>query len=95
MTTMQSWRLFLLCVSALLALVVPVARASDFKPAACVDNAPHKVRMVQVAPGVELERDVLAQAGFPLRAAEDLRPMGDALFRPEPMGLRLEVSAHV
>jgi pimeloyl-ACP methyl ester carboxylesterase len=54
-TTMQSWRLFLLCVSALLALVVPVARASDFKPAACVDNTPHKVRMVQVAPGVELE----------------------------------------
>ena len=54
--TIQSLRLFLLCVTALLALVVPTAsRASDFKPAACVDNTPHKVRMVQVAPGAELE----------------------------------------
>src|SRR4051812_34290783 len=31
------------------------AWATDYKPAACVDNTPHKVRMVKVAPGVELE----------------------------------------
>ena len=29
--------------------------ASDFKPAACVDNTPHKIRIVTVAPGVELQ----------------------------------------
>ena len=29
--------------------------ASDFKPAACTDTTPHEIRMVRVAPGVELE----------------------------------------
>jgi pimeloyl-ACP methyl ester carboxylesterase len=54
--TMHSFRLLLLCVAALLTFVAPTAsRARDFKPAACVDNTPHKVRMVKVAPGVELE----------------------------------------
>ena len=55
MTTKHSLRLFFYCAS-LLAVVAPtVSRASDFKPAACVDTTPHKVRMVKVAPGVELE----------------------------------------
>lgn len=31
------------------------ARAADRIPAACVDHTPHKIRMVKVAPGVELE----------------------------------------
>jgi pimeloyl-ACP methyl ester carboxylesterase len=54
--TMQSLRLFLFCVPALLAILAPTASpASDFKPAACVDSTPHEVRMVEVAPGVELE----------------------------------------
>ena len=54
--TGQSLRLFLLCVTTLLALVVSTAsRATDFKPAACADSTPHKVRMVTVAPGVQLQ----------------------------------------
>jgi pimeloyl-ACP methyl ester carboxylesterase len=54
--TMNSLRLLLICVTALLALVAPTAsQASEPKPAACVDNTPHEVRMVEVAPGVELE----------------------------------------
>ena len=41
---------------ALLALGVPTAvAASDFKPAACTDRTPHEVRLVKVAPGVQLE----------------------------------------
>lgn len=47
----------------------------------------------ELAPGVDLERDVLAMAEFPLRVAPDLRPMDAALFRPEPLGLRLEERA--
>ena len=45
--------------------------------------------VIEIAPGVDLERDVLAQAEFPLAVADDLRPMAPGLFRPEPMGLAL------
>ncbi len=52
----RKWRLFFGCAAALLALGTPtVSPASDFKPAACVDTTPHKIRMVRVAPGVELQ----------------------------------------
>jgi acyl CoA:acetate/3-ketoacid CoA transferase len=39
---------------------------------------------------VDLEREVLAQAGFPLRVASDVKAMDERLFREEPMGLRLQ-----
>ena len=51
------------------------------------------VTVTELAPGVDLERDVLAQAEFPLRVANDLRAMDPALFRPEPIGLTLRPSA--
>ncbi len=37
--------------------------------------------MTEIAPGVDLERDVLAQAMFPLRVADDLKIMDRVLFR--------------
>jgi propionate CoA-transferase len=43
--------------------------------------------VTEIAPGLDLERDILAQAGTPLRVAEDLRPMDGALFRPGLIGL--------
>jgi acyl CoA:acetate/3-ketoacid CoA transferase len=46
--------------------------------------------VTEIAPGVDLERDVLAQAGFPLRVDPDLIEMDPRLFRPEPMGLELQ-----
>ena len=46
----------LLGAVALLTLGAPAAAwATDHKPAACEDHTPHKIRMVKVAPGVELE----------------------------------------
>ena len=45
--------------------------------------------VVEVAPGVDLKRDVLDQSLFPLRVADDLKTMDAALFRPEPFGLTL------
>jgi acyl CoA:acetate/3-ketoacid CoA transferase len=45
--------------------------------------------VTEVAPGVDLERDVQAQAEFPLVVAKDCRLMDAALFRPEPIGLDL------
>ena len=43
------------------------------------------VTVTELAPGADLERDVLAQAEFPLRVAPDLRTMDAALFHPEPL----------
>jgi acyl CoA:acetate/3-ketoacid CoA transferase len=44
----------------------------------------------EIAPGIDLQRDVLDLAEFPLRVADDLRLMDAALFRAEPMGLQLK-----
>ena len=45
--------------------------------------------VVEIAPGVDLQRDVLDRVGIPLVVADDLRLMDERLFRPEPMGLEL------
>jgi acyl CoA:acetate/3-ketoacid CoA transferase len=50
---------------------------------------PAGLTVIELAPGVDLDRDVLAQAGFALQVAVDLRPMDPRLFRPEPMRLVL------
>ena len=43
--------------------------------------------LVEVAPGVDVERDIRARMGCPLRVAPEVRPMEAALFTPEPLGL--------
>jgi acyl CoA:acetate/3-ketoacid CoA transferase len=45
--------------------------------------------VTEIAPGVQLERDVLGQAGFPLAAAAKVTTMPARLFQPEPFGLSL------
>jgi propionate CoA-transferase len=48
---------------------------------------PNGLELIEVAPGVEIERDILAHMDFrPL--VRDPRPMDARLFRPEPMDLR-------
>ena len=49
--------------------------------------------VIEIAPGIDLERDVLAQAGFPLGVADTLTLMPEQLFRPEPLGLTLRERA--
>src|SRR6266511_185356 len=51
---------------------------------------PDGLTIVEIAPGVDLERDVLAQSDIPLRVSPMLRLMDARLFRPEPMGLTLD-----
>ncbi|MDA8250573.1 MAG: acyl CoA:acetate/3-ketoacid CoA transferase [Rhodospirillales bacterium] len=46
--------------------------------------------VTELAPGVDLERDVLAQADFPLLVPAPPRRMDAALFRAAPFGLRLQ-----
>jgi len=43
---------------------------------------PEGLTVSEIAPGVDLERDVLAQADIPLRVAADLREMDARLFDP-------------
>ena len=46
------------------------------------------LELVEIAPGIDLERDILAQMGFQPVVSKDLRTMDDAIFRDSPMGLR-------
>ncbi len=49
--------------------------------------------VTEIAPGIELERDILDQAGTGLHAANDLKKMDAALFREPPIGLAGRLSA--
>ncbi len=43
--------------------------------------------LAEVAPGIDVDRDIRARIGFPLQVAPSLRPMDPRLFLPEPMDL--------
>jgi propionate CoA-transferase len=45
------------------------------------------LELIEIAPGVDLERDVLARMGFRPRVARDLREMEAAIFTDAPLGL--------
>lgn len=45
------------------------------------------IRLEEVADGLDLQRDVLDQIGFPVLVSDDLRTMDPRLFRNAPMGL--------
>jgi propionate CoA-transferase len=45
--------------------------------------------VVEVAPGIDLEKDVLARSGIPLKVADEIKTMDPRLFMPEPFGLNL------
>ncbi len=51
------------------------------------------IELSELAPGADLERDVLARIGFRPRIATTLKPMDARLFRPEPMGLKEDLRA--
>ena len=50
---------------------------------------PEGLTVVEIAPGIDLQTQVLDQAKIQLRVADDLKTMDPRLFRPEPMGLTL------
>ena len=54
---------------------------------------PEGLTVVETAPGVDLQRDVLNQADVALRVSPGLRQMDDRLFRPEPMRMTLAKSS--
>ena len=54
--------------------------------------APSGVELIEIAPGVDLERDVLARMGFKPSIAPRLEMMDARLFRTPPIGLRAEIA---
>lgn len=55
---------------------------------------PDGLFVTEIAPGVDLDRDVLAQSDIPLKVANDLVTTPAALFSEGRMGLRLDGGAH-
>ena len=51
--------------------------------------------LTEVAPGIDVERDVLGQMGFRPRVAEDLRTMDARLYATGPMGLAADFGGGV
>jgi len=49
--------------------------------------------LTEVAPGIDVERQVLAQMGFRPRVADDLRTMDGRLYATGPMGLAADFGA--
>ena len=56
---------------------------------AVFELAERKMVLKEIAPGVDLQRDILDKMAFTPIIAEDLKLMDERLFRPEPMGLKL------
>jgi acyl CoA:acetate/3-ketoacid CoA transferase len=54
-----------------------------------IELRPEGLTVIEIAPGVDLDHDVIAQVEVPLRVAPDLREMDARLFLPEPMALEL------
>ena len=55
-------------------------------------GGPDGIALTEVAPGVDVERDILAHMGFRPRIADDLSEMDARLFRSEPMGLATDIT---
>ncbi|HET8997846.1 MAG TPA: acyl CoA:acetate/3-ketoacid CoA transferase, partial [Acetobacteraceae bacterium] len=65
-------------------------RATYVTERCVLELRPDGLAVTEIAPGVELERDVLAQAEFPLLVPQPPRRMAAALFRAGPIGLHLQ-----
>jgi len=51
------------------------------------------LELVEIAPGLDAERDIIANMGFRPKVAADLRPMDARIFAPGLMGLAADVNA--
>jgi propionate CoA-transferase len=49
--------------------------------------------LIEAAPGLDIERDIVAAMGFRPAIAPDLRPMDPRLFADTPMGLAQDLAA--
>jgi propionate CoA-transferase len=52
-----------------------------------------ELEIIEIAPGISLEHDVLRHMSFRPRVASDLKLMDKRLFSPAPMNLRADTDA--
>jgi propionate CoA-transferase len=57
-------------------------------------NDAGRLELIEVAPGIELERDIFAHMKFRPAVSSSLREMDARIFRPEPMGLAAIIAAN-
>jgi propionate CoA-transferase len=58
----------------------------------CVfDLTDEGLRLIEVAPGIDVEKDIVAQMGFRPIVEDTPRRMDERIFAPEPMGLKAEL----
>ena len=50
-------------------------------------------KLIEIAPGIDVERDVLDRMDFKPLIAANLKTMDARLFKPAPMGLRAMIEA--
>ena len=62
-------------------------RATYVTERCVVELRDHGLTLTEIAPGLDLQRDVLDQAGTALKVADDMRTMDAALFQPGLIGL--------
>lgn len=51
---------------------------------------PEGLTLIEIAPGADLEKDILGKMDFTPVISKDLRLMDERLFRPEKMGISLK-----
>jgi propionate CoA-transferase len=68
--------------------VLYVTERCVFQLVAATDGAGGELELIEIAPGINLQRDVLAHMSFAPRISPDLQPMDAQLFTDEPLGLR-------
>jgi propionate CoA-transferase len=56
-------------------------------------NEAGRLELIEIAPGIDLERDILAQMQFRPDVSPALKEMDARIFRPEPMGLAALIAA--
>jgi propionate CoA-transferase len=57
-------------------------------------NETGRLELIEIAPGIDIERDILAHMEFTPEISKDLKSMDARLFRPEPMGLAAIIAAN-
>jgi propionate CoA-transferase len=57
-------------------------------------NEAGRLELIEVAPGVDIEGDILARMEFRPEVAACVKTMDERIFRPEPMGLSVIIAAN-
>ena len=80
-----------ICYNAALRAKSKAARRCSSPSARCSAPVDGMLEVIEIAPGVDLEKDVIGQMGFRPRVSAQLKRMDRRLFCPEPMNLRADL----